>query len=127
MLGRIVEITISGARVALERGFIKVSTIDRHLGEVPLDEIEAVITSTPAATYTSQALAALAARGAPVVIWGIDFAPAAFLLPMRGHYAQGDRMEATSYRLSPLQKTAMVTDCKSQSQGPGCRSRSQWV
>jgi len=104
MLGRIVEITISGARVALERGFIKVSTIDRHLGEIPLDEIEAVITSTPAATYTSQALAALAARGAPVVICGTDFAPAAFLLPMRGHYAQGDRMEAQATASRPCKK-----------------------
>jgi CRISPR-associated protein Cas1 len=77
MLGRIVEIEGAGRRLAL---------------------------ANPAASLTSQALAALAARGAPVVVCGDDFRPAAYLLPVDGHHAQGDRVEAQAESSRPLRK-----------------------
>jgi len=104
MLGRIVEIEGAGRRLALERGFLTVAGPEGLLGKVPLDDIEAVILATPAASLTSQALAALAARGAPVVVCGADFRPAAYLLPVDGHYAQGDRVEAQAESSRPLRK-----------------------
>ena len=94
MLGRIVEIEGEGRRLSLDRGFLTVAGPDGPLGKVPLDDIEAVILSNPAASFTSQIIAALAQRGAPLVVCGNDFRPAAFLLPVDGHHAQGDRMEA---------------------------------
>lgn len=104
MLGRIVEIEGEGRRLSLERGFLAVGGPDGALGRVPLDDIEAVILSHPAASFTCQALAALAERGAPVVICGGDFKPAAYLLPVDGHYAQGDRVEAQAQATLPLKK-----------------------
>lgn len=104
MLGRIVEIEGAGRRLALERGFLTVSGPEGPLGKVPLDDIEAVILANPAASLTSQALAALAARGAPVVVCGDDFRPAAYLLPVDGHHAQGDRVEAQAESSRPLRK-----------------------
>lgn len=62
MLGRIVEIEGEGRRLSLERGFLTVSGPDGPLGRVPLDDIEAVILSNPAASFTTQVVAALARR-----------------------------------------------------------------
>jgi CRISPR-associated protein Cas1 len=104
MLGRIVEIAEAGRKLALDRGFLSISGPEGHLGNVPLDDIEAVIASNPAVSYTNQALAALAARGAPVVICGTNFTPAAFVLPVSGHHAQGDRFEAQAAATQPMRK-----------------------
>ena len=104
MRGRIVEIPGEGRRLTVERGFLNISSRDGLLGQIPLDDIEAVISSSPAVTYTGQALAALARRGAPVVICGPNFGPAAFLLPIDGHHAQGERIEAQARTSKPTQK-----------------------
>ena len=104
MLGRIVEIAGEGRHLSLDRGFLNIADRQGLLGQVPLDDVEAVISSSPAVTYTGQALAALAARGAPVVICSPNFAPAAFILPVNGHHAQGDRVEAQARASKPVQK-----------------------
>lgn len=104
MLGRIVEIAGEGRRLTLDRGFLNISGPDGLLGQVPLDDVEAVIASNPAITYSNQALAALAMRGAPVVICGTNFTPAAYLLPVDGHHAQGTRVEAQAAATKPSKK-----------------------
>ncbi len=104
MLGRIVEISGEGRRLSLKRGFLEISGPEGVLGQVPLDDIEAVIASTPAISYTNQALAALAERGTPVVICSRNFTPSAFLLPVDGHHAQGERFEAQASAKMPVRK-----------------------
>ena len=104
MLGQIIEIEGEGRRLSLSRGFLEISCAEGRLGQAPLDDIEAVIFSNPAASLTTQAIAALAKRGAPLVICGPDFRPVGYLLPVDGHHAQGDRMEAQAAALIPLRK-----------------------
>jgi CRISPR-associated protein Cas1 len=104
MLGRIVEIESGGRRLHLERGFLAIDGPDGTLGRVPLDDIEAVILSHPAASLTSQAISALSERGTPIVISGNDFKPCALVLPIDGHFAQGDRIEAQASASLPLRK-----------------------
>jgi CRISPR-associated protein Cas1 len=104
MLGQIVEIAGEGRRLSLSRGFLEVSGPEGRIGQAPLDDIEAVIFSNPAASVTTQAIAALAGRGAPLVICGPDFRPACYLLPVDGHHAQGDRVEAQAAASLPLRK-----------------------
>jgi CRISP-associated protein Cas1 len=104
MLRRIVEISGEGRKLSLERGFLAVSGAEGPLGRVPLDDIEAVVASTAAISYTGQALAALAARGAPLVICGERFTPVLWLLPVDGHHAQGERMEAQADSDRPMRK-----------------------
>jgi len=104
MLGQIVEIAGEGRRLSLTRGFLEVSGPEGRIGQAPLDDIEAVIFSNPAASLTTQAIAALAARGAPLVICGPDFRPVGYLLPVDGHHAQGDRVEAQAAANLPLRK-----------------------
>ncbi len=104
MLGQIVEIEGEGRRLSLSRGFLEIFGPDGKLGSAPLDDIEAVIVSNPAASLTTQAIAALALRGAPLVICGNDFRPVAYLLPVDGHHAQGDRVEAQAEASAPARK-----------------------
>lgn len=104
MLRRIVEISGEGRKLSLERGFLAVSSADGPVGRAPLDDIEAVVAATPAISFSGQVLAALAARGAPVVICGDRFTPVMWLLPVDGHHAQGDRMEAQADSDRPKRK-----------------------
>lgn len=104
MLGQIVEISRPGQRLSLYRGFLRVEDADGHVGDVPLDDIEAVIASTPALTYSNQLIAALAERDAPLVICSPRFDPAAVLLPISGHHAQGTRIEAQAAASRPMAK-----------------------
>ena len=104
MLGRIIEIEGEGRRLSLERGFLTISCPEGDLGRVPLDDIEAVIIANPAASMTTQVVAALAQRGAPLVVSGSDFRPTAFVLPVDGHHDQGSRMEAQAEATLPVRK-----------------------
>lgn len=104
MTGQIVEITSEGRHLALTRGFLAIMHGGQELGRIPLDDIDAVIAATPALSYSNQLLAALAERGAPVVICGTNFTPTACLLPISGHHAQGERMEAQAGATQPMRK-----------------------
>lgn len=104
MLGQIVEITTPGQRLSLYRGFLRLDNAGGHVADVALDDIEAVIASTPALTYSNQLVAALAERGAPLVICSPRFEPTAVLLPISGHHAQGERIEAQASADRPTAK-----------------------
>ena len=104
MLGRIVEIAGEGRRLSLYRGFLEISGPEGRIGQVPLDDIDAVIASNPAVSYTNQALNALAQRGAPVVICAANYVPSAFLLPVDGHHDQGNRFAAQAEATRPTRK-----------------------
>jgi CRISP-associated protein Cas1 len=104
MLRRIVEITGEGKRLSLDRGFLSISGPEGLIGTVPLDDIEAVIAASPALSYSGQVIDALAQRGTPLVICGTHYTPSVWMLPMNGHHAQGDRMEAQADSSLPLRK-----------------------
>ena len=103
MLGRIVELATEGGRIGLDRGFLTVTTA-ATVGKIALDDIEAVIASAHGLTYSNTALAVLAERGAPLVICGRDYCPAAVLMPMNGHFQQGLRMAAQARATAPVNK-----------------------
>jgi CRISP-associated protein Cas1 len=103
MSGRIVELATDGGRLSVERGFLMV-TSDTGQGRIALDDIEAVIASAQRLTYSNAALAALAERGAPLVVCGRDYAPAAVMMPMNGHFQQGVRMAAQASAAKPVTK-----------------------
>jgi CRISPR-associated protein Cas1 len=101
--GRIVELATDGGRIGVERGFLTVSS-EAVRGRVALDDVEAVIASAQGLTYSNAALAALAERGAPLVICGQNYAPAAVLMPLNGHFQQGMRMAAQASAAKPVGK-----------------------
>ena len=103
MLGHIVELATDGGRLGVDRGFLTI-TSDTAKGRIPIDDVEAVIASAQGLLYSNSALAALAERGAPLVIVGRDYAPAAVLMPMSGHFQQGVRMAAQASAAKPVNK-----------------------
>lgn len=93
-LGRVVEIAEEGRHLAKLRGFLVISSGGSELGRVPLDDLAAVIATSPATTTSCALLADLADRGIPFVLCGRNYAPAGLLWPVAGHHAQQRRMEA---------------------------------
>jgi len=93
-LGRVVEIAEDGRHLAKLRGFLLVSSGSTELGRVPLDDLTAVIATSPATTASCALLADLADRGIPFVLCGRNYAPVGLLWPTAGHHAQQRRMEA---------------------------------
>lgn len=104
MLRRIVEITGEGKRLSLDRGFLSISSADGFIGSVPLDDIEAVIAASPALSYSGQIIDALASRGTPLVICGNYYTPSVWMLPVNGHHAQGERIEAQAASTQGLRR-----------------------
>ena len=75
MVGRIVEIADDRRHLFVHRGFMVVKDTEgerKELGQVPLDDIAAVIANAHGLTYTNNLLVALAERGAPFVLCGAN-------------------------------------------------------
>ena len=97
MVGRIVEIADDRRHLFVHRGFMVVKDTEgerKELGQVPLDDIAAVIANAHGLTYTNNLLVALAERGAPFVLCGANHNVVGMLLPLDGHHLQGKRIDA---------------------------------
>jgi len=103
-LGRIVEVAEEGRHLGKARGFLTVSCKGEEIGRVPLDDLAAVIATSPATTTSCALLAELADRGVPFVLCGRNFSPAGLIWPVAGHHAQQRRMEAQLDASKPLGK-----------------------
>ena len=71
MIGRIVEVADDKRYLFLSRGFMVVRDTEgerKELGQVPLDDIAAVIANAHGISYTNNLLVALVERGAPFVL-----------------------------------------------------------
>lgn len=97
MVGRIVEIADDRRHLFVHRGFLVVRDTEgerKELGQVPLDDIAAVIANAHGLTYTNNLLLALTERGAPFVLCGPNHNAVGMLLPIDGHHVQAKRIEA---------------------------------
>ena len=104
MVGRIIEVASEGVHLSVERGFMKVTKDREHLGQIALDDIDALIVNAHGATFSSNLISRLAERGVPLVMCGANHAPVALLWPIDGHYEQGRRMEAQAEAPRPTRK-----------------------
>ena len=103
-LGRIVEIAEDGRFLAKSRGFLTIGVKGEEIGRVPLDDLAAVIATSPATSASCALLAELAERGIPFVLCGRNFAPVGLIWPVAGHHAQQRRMEMQIAASKPLGK-----------------------
>ena len=122
MIGRIVEVADDRRHLFLSRGFLVVqnTTGDREeLGQVPLDDIAAVIANAHGLSYTNNLLVALAERCAPFVLCAANHNPVGMLLPITGNYRQAKRFDAQIAAARPLVKRlwAEIVKCKLRQQG----------
>jgi CRISPR-associated protein Cas1 len=116
MLGRIVEIADDRRHLFVHRGFMVVRDTGgerKELGQIPLDDIAAVIANAHGITYTNNRLVALAERGAPFVLCGANHNAVGMLLTLNGHHVQARRIEAQIAAKLPLNKRLWAALVKS--------------
>jgi CRISP-associated protein Cas1 len=97
MIGRIVEVADDRRHLFVNRGFMVVQDTEgdrKELGQIPLDDIAAVIANAHGVSYTNNLLVALAKRGAPFVLCAANHNAVGMLLPIEGNFEQSKRIEA---------------------------------
>ncbi|MEN9864690.1 MAG: hypothetical protein RL748_280 [Pseudomonadota bacterium] len=119
MLGRIVEIADDRRHLFLSRGFMVVQDTEgerKELGQVPLDDIAAVIGNAYGLSYTNNLLVALAERGAPFVLCAANHNAVGMLLAVDGNFQQAKRFDAQIAAGAPLVKRLWAEIVKSKLQ-----------
>lgn len=107
MIGRIVEIADDHRHLFMSRGFLVVAQSDgerKELGQIPLDDIAALIANAHGMTYTNNLLVALAERGAPFVLCAANHNAVGMIIPIEGNYQQAKRFDAQIEAGKPLRK-----------------------
>lgn len=107
MIGRIVEVADDRRHLFMSRGFMVVQDSEgerKELGQVPLDDIAAVIANAHGLSYTNNLLVALAERGAPFVLCAANHNAVGMLLPIDGNYQQAKRFDAQIAATKPMAK-----------------------
>lgn len=116
MIGRIVEVADDRRHLFLSRGFLVVQDTDgerKELGQVPLDDIAAVIANAHGLSYTNNLLVALAERCAPFVLCAANHNTVGMLLSISGNYQQAKRFDAQLAASQPLMKRLWAEIVKS--------------
>ena len=116
MLGRIVEIANDNRHLFVSRGFMVVRETDgekNEMGQIPLDDIAAVVANAHGLSYTNNLLVALAERGAPFVLCGANHNPVGMIWPVDGHSTQAGRYDAQLSATKPLRKRLWSSIVKS--------------
>ena len=97
MIGRIVEVADDRRHLFLSRGFLVVQDTEgerKELGQVPLDDVAAVIANAHGLSYTNNLLVALAERCAPFVLCAANHNAVGMVLTIDGNYQQAKRFDA---------------------------------
>jgi CRISPR-associated protein Cas1 len=103
----------------LSRGFLVVQDTDgerKELGQVPLDDVAAVIANAHGLSYTNNLLVALAERCAPFVLCAANHNAVGMVLPIDGNYQQAKRFDAQIAASQPLIKKLWAEIVKSKLQ-----------
>lgn len=119
MIGRIVEIADDKRHLFLHRGFMVVQASDgerKELGQIPIDDIAAVIANAHGISYTNNLLVALAERGTPFVLCGANHNAAGMLITVDGNYNQAKRFDAQIAASKPTHKRLWAELVKSKLQ-----------
>lgn len=107
MIGRVVEIADDRRYLFVSRGFMVVQETGeghKELGQVPLDDIAAVIANAHGLIYSNNLLVSLAERGAPFVLCGANHNAVGMIVPIEGNFQQAKRFDAQLAAGKPLHK-----------------------
>jgi CRISPR-associated protein Cas1 len=119
MIGRIVEVADDKRHLFMHRGFMVVQETEgerKELGQVPLDDIAAVIASAHGLSYTNNLLVALAERCVPFVLCAANHNAVGMLLSIDGNFQQAKRFDAQMAASLPLTKRLWAEIVKSKLQ-----------
>ena len=119
MIGRIVEVADDRRHLFLSRGFLVVQDTEgerKELGQVPLDDVAAVIANAHGLSYTNNLLVALAERCAPFVLCAANHNAVGMVLTIDGNFQQTKRFDAQIAANQPLIKRLWAEIVKSKLQ-----------
>ena len=119
MIGRIIEVADDRRHLFLSRGFLVVQDTEgerKELGQVPLDDVAAVIANAHGLSYTNNLLVALAERCAPFVLCAANHNAVGMVLPIDGNFQQAKRFDAQIAANQPLIKRLWAEIVKSKLQ-----------
>jgi CRISP-associated protein Cas1 len=94
MAKRVIEIGGERRYLHCNRGFLEIKHCDEVLGQIPLDDIEALIVSAQGATITLELINRMAERLSPIITCNRSYRPTAWLWPVVGNSLQAKRMDA---------------------------------
>ena len=106
MRGQIIEITRPGYALTKSRGFLEVRDEQEPIGQVPLDDITAVIISVPGCLVSTVLIDHLCQQNIPLVICGKNYLPSSIILPVQGYGRQFQTMRAQIKLSEPRRKRA---------------------
>lgn len=115
----VVEVSQSAAFVRLENGCLSISTPEGRRSSVPVAEVGTLVLSSPQASCTAAALAALALRGTSVVVCDHRMRPAGMMLPFREHSGVATRIQAQTAAKDRLKQRLWKALIKSKIAGQG--------
>lgn len=101
---RVVEVSQQNAMVRIKDGCLSICLDGSLLGSVPVTEVGCVLLSSPHATCSVAALAALSAQGTAVIVCDKAMRPAGMILPFRGQHEVATRMAAQATASLPLRR-----------------------
>ena len=104
MVGQVVEITDPGHWLKKSRGFLQVHKRGEQIGQVPLDDIAAILISVPGSAVSTGLLDQLAQRNVPVVVCGNNYLPSTWTIPVQGAVRQFGVMQAQAKLSQPRRK-----------------------
>ena len=119
MIGRIVEVADDRRHLFLSRGFLVVQDTEgerKELGQIPLDDITAVIANAHGLSYTNNLLVALAERCAPFVLCAANHNAVGMMWSIEGNFQQAKRFDAQIAAKQPLIKRLWAEIVKSKLQ-----------
>lgn len=119
MIGRIIEVADDRRHLFLSRGFLVVQDTEgerKELGQIPLDDIAAVIANAHGLSYTNNLLVALAERCAPFVLCAANHNAVGMVMTIDGNYQQAKRYDAQIAATQPLIKRMWAEVVKSKLQ-----------
>lgn len=104
MQWRIVEITVDGSYLAVERGFLTIHQEGIEKGRVALDDISCLLISTHRASFSAAVPHELSIRNATLIICGENYHPSAILYPAIGHHLTAKHIRTQAEVSLPLRK-----------------------
>lgn len=119
MIGRIIEVADDRRHLFLSRGFLVVQDTEgerKELGQIPLDDIAAVIANAHGLSYTNNLLVALAEHCAPFVLCAANHNAVGLVMTIDGNYQQAKRFDAQIAATQPLIKRMWADIVKSKLQ-----------
>ena len=109
MTERIIDLAEQPARLSIRNSCLVISRADEPETTIPVGEVAVLSLANPQLLLSQPVLAELASAGATVLVCDRKHMPAAMLLPLVGHFTQGERFARQAAASLPTRKRLWQT------------------